>query len=73
MYVIIFLSVVTNTFRPYIVLSIIPVDGYICVRSFYSRIFILCLYVRLDHFFYGLDLAQISNNNTQLKNDLSNR
>ena len=60
-YLIIFISVVTATSGPYTMPSLIPVDDYVRVQSFFSHHFILCLYVVLDRFFAGIGLDHISN------------
>ena len=56
-----FILVVMDNFRPYVVPSLIPVDDYVHVQYFPYRIFILCLYVELDHFFSGINLVHIYN------------
>ena len=45
----------------YVVLPLIPVDDYIRVQFFPSCIFVLCLYIGLDHFFSGIDHVQMFN------------
>ena len=56
-----FISVFTAMFRHYVARSLIPVDDYVRIRYFPSGIFILCLYIGLNHFFYGIDLVHIYN------------
>ena len=55
------ISGVRDDFRPYIVPSLIPMYYYVLVQIFPSYIFILCLYIILDHLFYGIDLVHVSN------------
>ena len=56
------LLVVTANFHLCAIPYLILVDGYVYVRVFHSRIFILCVYIVIDYLFSGIDLIHISTN-----------
>ena len=50
------------TFRPYASQTLITVNDYVRIKYSPSCIFIICLYVELDHLYSGIYLVHISNN-----------